>query len=54
MDLWGVALGTAMGIGIGDGDWGAGAWCSRWDAVSNKKYWFERLAVTNVNKSQPQ
>ena len=44
-------------MGIRDGDWGqglrgSGAWCSTGDAVSGKKYQFQRLAVTNMNKSQ--
>ena len=45
-------------IGDGDGDWGRGfgGWVPGvpgGDAVSGFKYEFERLAVTNANKSEP-
>ena len=35
-DKGGVLKG--LGTPIGNGDWGAGAWCSRRDAVSGNKY----------------
>ena len=49
-------MGSAGGIGDGDGDWGRGlgSWrlVFRGDAASGNKYKFKRLAVTNMNKSQ--